>query len=154
MKNPLVALEDRMVHRLMTEPECLEMSEFSRVSALFVTTFCLAGLILDESGVQMEYGPEGRAIALLAGESQPSPRWVAYEMSLSDMNVRREMVVIQAKARELWADQYGDAAAKLLPFYARDWDLEPHEAHQVTPEQVISLLRSVNAVANEVAAAA
>lgn len=154
MKKPLVALKDRIVRRLMAEPECLNMAEFSRVSVLFVPTFCLAGLILDESRVAMAYGPEGRAIGLLEGEAPPTPSWVRYETSLSEVAVDPATVVIPAKARQLWAADHGDAAAKLLPFYGRDWELEPHQMHQVMPERLIQLLEAINAVALDVAVAA
>jgi hypothetical protein len=154
MKNALVPLKDQLIHHLVTQPESLDMSEFSRVSALCVTTFCLAGLILTVSRVGMRYGPEGRAFGLQEAEIPPNARWVTYEVSLSKKPVNPATVVIPAKARELWAAAYGDAAAKLLPFYARDWELETCHLSQVTPEKLIQLLQVINTVAAEVAVAA
>jgi len=154
MKHHLVALKDRIIRRLMAHPECLNMSEFSRISALFVPTFCLAGLILDESGVGMQHGGDGRAMGLLACEAQPSPSWIRYETSLSKEIVAPENVVIPAKARELWAIEHGAAAAKILPFYARDWELETPQLGQITPERLIQLLQTINIVATTVAIAA
>lgn len=147
MTNPIVALKDRLINHLLIQPESLDMSEFSRASALYVTTFCLAGLILTVSGVGMTYGPQGKAYGLREGETLPSAQWVRHEVSLSERAVDPATVIIPAKARELWAKAYGDRAAKLLPFYARDWELDTSRLSQVTPEKLIQFLQVINSVA-------
>lgn len=148
MQNPLFALKDRILDRLIARPETLDMAEFSRVSAYLVTTFCLAGLILDESGVRLKYSDAGVAVGLADGERKPSQQWVAYEISLSGApNVDRAFIVMAARARELWAAAYGERAARLLPFYARDWEVDPSQLRTIRPEKVISLLQAINVVA-------
>jgi len=167
MMNPQLTLKDKVVIRLISAPECLDMREFSVLSEKHGTTFCLAGLILDESGVVLEYSPDGIAVGLEEGETLPASRWVDYERSIlarrrratrSPASPRRpstvpsSRVMIAAKARELWAAEFGDAAAKLLPFYADDWVVDAEDLDQVTPERVLELLQAINEVANELSA--
>lgn len=148
MKNPRLTLKDRIVIRLVTTPKCLAMGEFSVVSEGCETTFCLAGLILDESGVFMEYNPDGIAVGLEAGEQLPDSRWIDHETSLSASPVAPERVMIAAKARELWAANHGEVSAMLLPFYGPEWGLNNDEVNQVTAEQMIELLQVINIVAD------
>lgn len=157
MNTQISTLQERVIHRLVTDPEGLNMSEFSAVSTVGAvgavgrkrkaacrTTFCLAGLILDESQVCMEYGPRGLAVGLEEGEEQPADYWIDHELSLSPRLVDRSAVAIAAKARELWAAAYGEEAAKLLPFYAPDWQTK--NLAKVKPPQVIELLQVINEV--------
>lgn len=152
MMNPQLTLKDKVVIRLVSTPECLDMREFSALSEICGTTFCLAGLILDESGVVLEYSPEGIAVGLEEGEIPPSSYWVAFEVSLSVRPVAPSRVMIAAKARELWAAEFGAAAAKLLPFYAPDWEVDAEDLDQVTPDRVVELLQVINLVASELSA--
>jgi hypothetical protein len=148
-----LSLKDKVIVRLTMAPECLDMREFSALGSCG-TTFCLAGLILHESGVFLEYSPEGIAVGLEEGETPPASHWVDYEISLSARPVAPSRVMIAAKAREAWASEFGDEAARLLPFYGPDWQVEPEDMDQVTAEQVVELIQVINAVAGELIAAA
>ena len=147
MKKPHLPLKDRIVARLMRDPACLRMDEFSDISGECGTTFCLAGIILHESGVVMEYGPKGLAVGLEEGESLPSARWVDHEISLSARRVQRSSVMIAAKAREIWAAAYGDESAEMLPFYGPDWGLDHREMNQVKAEHVVGVLEIISGLA-------
>lgn len=136
-------LKDRIVTRLTREPTCLGMAEFSALSGECGTTFCLAGTVLDESGVAMEYDTEGCAVGLKEGETPPAERWIDHEMALAAGPVSRSSVMIPAKAREIWAAQYGDESAEMLPFYGADWELDNREMSQVTVEQVVEVLEII-----------
>lgn len=153
MKNPQLSLKDKVVVRLISAPDCLDMREFSALSESG-TTFCIAGLILDVSGVVLEYSPEGIAVGLEAGEAPPASRWVEYEMSISARPVAPSRVMIAAKARELWAEEFGDAAAQVLPFYAPDWEVDAEDLEQVTADRVVELLQVINLVAAQLSATA
>jgi hypothetical protein len=157
MNTQYLTLQERVINRLVTDPDILDMTEFSALSSTTSssrkkrkaktacsTTFCLAGLILDESQVCMEYGPEGFAVGLEEGEDPPAERWIEHELSLSEHLVDRSIVLIAAKARELWAGAHGEVAAKLLPFYAPDW--ETKNLATVKPDQVVELLQIINDV--------
>jgi len=143
MKNPQLSLKDRVIIRILTRPECLRMEEFS-VTSSCGTTFCLAGLICDECGVSMRYRSNGVAMGLAPGETPPAQRWIRHEMSLSDRPVGRLYVLIAAKARELWAAEYGEKAAKLLLFYAPEWGVAREDLDQVDPMDVVDFLQVVN----------
>lgn len=156
MNNPQPSLKDRIVIRLMSEPEVLNMSEFSilprrkgtrgRRASACGTTLCLAGLILDESGVSMAYSPCGIAIGLREDETPPSLFWLNYECSLSDVPVDPQAVVIAAKARELWAAQYGELSARRLMFYGPEWGVKQCDLHKITAHHVIEFLQAINRV--------
>jgi hypothetical protein len=147
MKNPRLSLLQRIIIRLIATPQCFSMAEFSALSGSCGTTFCIAGLILDECGVVMEYSPEGVAVGLEEGEEPPAKRWVEYEISLSAAPVKPHSVMIAAKARELWAADYGDESAMLLPFYGPEWGLDNADVGQVTAVQVVELLQVINHLA-------
>lgn len=151
MNNPSLALKERVVIRLVSRPETLDMRSFSarprtksKRNLFYGLTFCLAGLILDESQVGMQYDSRGAAVALAKGEAPPSRQWVDHELSLAENKVKPSLVVIAAKARELWAAEYGDAAAKLLMFYEPEWNARLED---VTAEQVVQFLQVVNVLA-------
>jgi hypothetical protein len=145
MINRRLPLKDRAIVWLTTRPQQFSMAEFS-FSTRNAKTFCLAGLILELSGVRMAYSDEGIATALKKGEAPPSPRWIAFELSLSVRPMSVASVTIAAKARELWAAEHGADAAELLPFYAADWEVKQSELGSVTAEQVIEVLQVVNLV--------
>jgi hypothetical protein len=147
MNNQHLPLKERVVIRLSTSPESLDMSAFAIRQTTQGTTFCLAGLILDVSDVTMTYDADGAALGLAKGVTPPSRRWVKHEVYRSGLEPTK--VVIPAKARELWANEYGEEAAELLPFYGTEWGVEPSNLDQVTAEDVINVLLSVNAVAAE-----
>ncbi len=157
--NQYPTLEERVIGRLMTDPDVLDMAEFSALSSAKTsgtkkkrrktavacrTTFCLAGLICDECKVYLEHAPDGRAVGLEEGEDPPAERWINHELSLSKHPVDRSVVLIAAKARELWAAAHGDKAAELLPFYAPDWQVK--DLTRVKPGQVIEVLQAINRV--------
>ena len=140
------SLKDRIMVRLTASPECLNMAEFSMITACG-TTFCLAGLILDESGIPLTYS-HGIASGLGRGVVVPSRRWIAYERSLSTVPVPVHRVLIAAKARELWAAEYGDQAARMLPFYGPDWGGTTQElSWRVTSTKLIQVLEAINYLA-------
>lgn len=142
MNNPHLPLKERVVIRLSTDPESLDMSQFES---------CLAGLILDVSDIPLAYDAEGSAIGLAKGVNPPSRRWVKHEVYRSGVDPAK--VVIPAKAREVWAKEYGEEAAKLLPFYGQEWGVQPSKLDQVKAEAVIDVLLSINDVAAERVAA-
>lgn len=142
MNNPHLPLKERVVIRLSTNPESLDMSQFES---------CLAGVILDVSDIPLAYDAEGSAIGLAKGITPPSRRWVKLEVFRSGLDPVK--VVIPAKAREVWAKEYGEEAAKLLPFYGLEWGVGPSELDQVKAEAVIDVLLFINDVAAERVAA-
>lgn len=143
MKKSHLPLKARIDDRLTRDPTCLRMAEFSAISPECGTTFCLAGIILDESGVVMEYNPDGLAVGLEEGENVPSDRWVDFEMSLRVRRVPRSSVMIAARAREIWAAEYGDESAEMLPFYGANWGLDNREMDRVTAAQVLGILEII-----------
>lgn len=163
MDNITLLPKDKVVILLSKEPEILDMREFSarrkptskRSSALKQntrglntsncgTTVCLAGAILRVANIELEFDKHGFAIGLAEGEIPPSAEWITYERQLSVNPIDPSKVAIPAKAREVYADAHGAAAAKLLPFYGPDW--APTPLGKVTATQVIDLLQIVNRV--------
>lgn len=143
MKQQPSSLIDRAIRRLVTTPSVLDMEHFS-VLTDGGTTFCLAGLILDESAVRMEYHPQlRRAIGLAKGERAPAPEWVRHELSIVSVAHREILaqdVLIPAKAREIWASAYGVTSAKQLPLYPADWNCVAYD--RITADLVVRYLRT------------
>lgn len=155
MINPSPALKEKIIINLTTDPDSLNMLHYGTLARGAPTrstkkrrlraTFCLVGHILVAAGIAMEY-EDGIAVRLGAREKPPTAQWVAYEVSISEVAVDPRAVALPAKARECWADRYGDEAARRLPFYGPDWELEPHQLNQVTPGRVIEALQVINAL--------
>lgn len=120
MKKREKSLTDRVFNRLVRTPSVLGMSQFSERTPQG-TTFCLGGLILDESNVILTYDLQGRASGLAKGQRAPSPFWINHEL-VQLVGVDAEDVLMPAKAREIWAAEHGEYAGKLLPLYAEDWE--------------------------------
>lgn len=152
--NNLSPTLERVVRRLIAQPETLGMSQFSTLSGTRTsksksacgTTFCLAGIILDEAGICLEYGPDGVAVGLEEGETPPAAEWLTFEASLTQVAFHVGALTIAAKAREVWAAEYGKEAAKRLPFYGPDFEVESSQLGQVGPQLVIKCVRFINAI--------
>ena len=145
-----LSLKNRLLIRLTTQPRCFDMLEFSRKTRGGLTTFCLAGLILDESGVSLRYGRRGIAVGLLDASQRASDHWINYEWSLSTGPLKKNPAIIDiaAKARELWSLDYGSRPAEALPFYESDWG---RPLDQVTSSNAVAVLRYLNQAVDRLA---
>lgn len=157
MNNRDLSLKDRVIVQLVTHPESLDMGQFSqlpsrRQALARGTTCCLAGIILLVSEIAVKYNSRGIAVGLADGEVPPSLQWVEYEMSISAKAVSPEHVIVAAKARELWADEHGNEAAKCLPFYGPDWF--PTKLRDVKADDVIELVQCIGVAAGRLASLA
>jgi hypothetical protein len=141
-------LRSRVIARLVNDPGCLEMRFFSRQTE-GGTKFCLAGLILSESNIRMEYDvQDGRARSLPLSVVPPSSGWLEYELKraqrshdpLGTPRPERCPLAIAAKAREVWSEAYGVDEARFLPFYAHDWECRVDD---VTPDMVVQRLQGL-----------
>lgn len=142
MKHP-PSLRDRVTTTLVRTPSILDMEHFSMRTDQG-TTLCLAGLILNESGVHMTYDPKlGKANGLAKGTLLPAPEWIRYELSITSIAERQieaQDVLIPAKARELWAAEHGLDWGMSLPLYAADWG-NGVTYDQITARRVVHYLR-------------
>jgi hypothetical protein len=132
-------LTDRMIMRIIDRPRLLDMTYFSAVTP-HGTTFCLGGLLLDESNIAMEY-EDGIAVALAKGVPAPSPHWIRFEHTQL-IDATDADVVMQAKMREVWAREHGIEAAEILPLYALDWAPGLTLA-QITPQMCVEYLYGI-----------
>jgi hypothetical protein len=141
-------LRSRIIARLLHDPECLEMRFFSRKTECR-TKFCLAGLILDESDVGMDYDAhDGRAKSLAFSVKPASIGWLEHELKRAQRShdpvgrarPERCPLGIAAKAREVWAEAYGVDEARFLPFYAHDWECRVED---ITPDMVVQRLQGL-----------
>lgn len=139
--------KEGVIFRLTIQPECLDMRSHSCMTGDGVT-FCIAGLILAASSIDMRYGPDGFAIGLELGEKPPSEYWINFEASLSATKVDRAHLVMPAKARETWAAWYGAQSAKLLPFYDADWGRRLDEVSAQNVIQILEVLARGNQLLN------
>lgn len=119
------------------------MLEFSRLTA-DGPTFCLAGIILDECKVFMEYFNDV-AVALDPGEAPPSKHWLRHERSIlkGGRRLNPDVLKMVAKARELWAEEYDSLSAQWLPFYALDWKDDVGDLSRVRAPHVIDRLLQI-----------
>jgi hypothetical protein len=140
MKNREKNLTDRIFTRLVRNPGILCMSQFSMQTPKGLT-FCLGGLILDESGIRVTYNSQGQASGLAKGQRAPSPYWVNKEVQRL-VGVDGEGVLMPAKARELWAAEHGEYAGRVLPLYPEDWETGM-TYERITPEMVLAFLTDV-----------
>jgi hypothetical protein len=116
------------------------MSEFALLTK-DGTKFCMGGIILDESGIRMEYDECGRGVALAKGQRAPSPLWINFELTLvGEMPARA--VLPQAMMRQIWAGEHGEYAAQILPLYENDW-AEGMTYDRITVEMVLAYLVGV-----------
>lgn len=137
-------LIEKLAARLSQDPSILNMSQFSMKTECG-TTYCLAGLILTEAGIEMAYDQHGRAISLARWETKPEPFWVDFEFQVTGLKVPEREVWIQARAREIWARRYGEYAGKILPLYLEGWGDGVTTYDQVTAEKVICYIRAIEA---------
>lgn len=137
-----LTLTDRMLVRLSADPGVFDMVEFS-VSRPGRKTFCLGGIILDESKIPLKYNERRIAVGLADGVAEPSKKWLEYERLLV-MNAPHESLCVAAKAREIWAHEHGDYAAMNLPLYVTDWEGFT-EGRELTAQDLIEYLVYVDA---------
>lgn len=143
-------LTDRLITRILENPRVFDMRYFSAITQEGIT-YCLAGLILLEDNVLLEYDKRGIAVGLAKGQQPPTPEWTEYELKQVKGAAPGD-VIIQAKAREIWAREHGIEAAEILPLYAEDWEanasfasLEERERAllEITPAKVVGYLRCI-----------
>lgn len=141
-------LRSRIIARLLNDPGCLEMRFFSRQTDEGLK-FCLAGLILNESNIPMEYDAvDGRAKSLAFSVRPASIGWLEHELKRAQRahdpvgrpRPERCPLGIAAKAREVWAEAYGVDEARFLPFYAHDWECRVED---VTAEMIVQRLQGL-----------
>jgi hypothetical protein len=159
-------LTNRLIDRLERDPAVLDMREFAMLTnGGDDMVFGLAGLILDESGVIMDfeedlavglmgYGErmefdllahdEDEALGLARLQLMPQPKWINYDVAIvrgrQGLAITPLDVMIPATAREIWAAEHGEHAALQLPLYAADWPV-PHD--QITAETIREYLLAV-----------
>jgi hypothetical protein len=159
-------LTDKLIERLKTNPADLDMRKFAMLTNNGDDmVFGLAGLILDESGVIMDFengiaaglmGYEERmefdllaheeeeALALARRQLMPHPKWINYDVTIvrgrHGLATTPLDVMIPAAAREIWAAEHGERAALQLPLYAADW---PVPDDQITAETICEYLMAV-----------
>lgn len=93
--------------------------------------------------VPVRHNRRGVAIGLGENVAPPAQRWIDDECKRTGID-DPEVVMIPAKAREIWAAAYGDRAAENLSFYAADWKVK--DLRLVTARQMVEYLRFFNRV--------
>lgn len=99
------------------------------------TSACFAGHILFAKNIPLINVSE--CGVKIINTSMVEDKWISYEVDKFHSNWPgvREYVLIPALARQLWAEEYGDEAAKALPFYEFQY-----ENTYVTSAEIIEYL--------------